>query len=125
MPEGKDNEVYLRMLSYAEKQRFKRGLEKIAIRIQALATVTAEDKLTEIWDDDIEHADYYLIVHSMCYPDGALIWKDQMGKYNAFRESAGSKVLEEIIFHIVKFSHLDGTFNPEREIEESKKKLES
>ena len=124
MGDSDDKDIYIRSLSYAEKKRFQNGLEKIALKIRKLV----EDKKTEfndeVWKDDVKNADDYILPASMCDASGILMWKGKNADYKKFCEMVPPEVIEEIMYQIVEFNNLTGSFVPEDGSGDEKKNVE-
>ena len=120
MGDSDDNDIYIRSLSYAEKKRFQNGLEKIALRIRKVAEDKDLELTDEIWKDNVQNADDYILPASMCDADGSLMWKGKSVEYKKFCETVPPKVIEEIMFQIADFNNLTGSFVPNSSEDEKK-----
>lgn len=115
-------DIYLCSLPWAQKKRFKTGIDIIAQKIKHVASRSDEDlKTSKLWNNSIESADEFLLKISMCNEDGSLMWKDRDYDFDEWLEVVESDVVEEIVYKIVKFNKLDSRWTPE----DDKKKIQS
>lgn len=120
-----DPVVYIRSLSWAEKNRFRNSARMIVKRLCAVAEKSVQDEDSDlIWSEDVKLSEEYLLVQSMCEPNGELLWDDESLK--VFLKKAKPDFIEEILFNINSFNKLDDIWEPqEKHDEEVKKNSES
>ena len=82
------------------------------MRIDNIAKDKDIELKDEIWKDNVQNADDYILPASMCDADGALMWKGKSSEYKKFCETVPPQVIEEIMYQIAEFNNLTGSFVP-------------
>lgn len=114
---GKDSTVYIRSLSWAEKNRFHKAANMIITRLTEIAMRSINKDDSElIWKDDVKLSGEYLLKQSMCTPNGELLWSDETLKQ--WLDDVPAEVPEEILHEINVFNNVDGLFTPKSESSE-------
>jgi hypothetical protein len=121
-----DPVVYIRSLSWAEKNRLRNSARMIVKRLCAVAEKSVKDEDSElIWSEDVKLSEEYILVQSMCAPNGDLLW-DEDNPIKDFLAKAKPEFIEEILHNINEFNKLDDIWEPQEvHDEEVKKNLES
>ena len=115
MPEGHDNRLCIKSLSYADYSRFK----EIAVMIRQRSALALMGKAqdSDAQEKQLERAEDYLLRKSMCSPSGDLLFNDD-SVFSKWRSVASRLVGSEILEHI---SDLND-FNNKKSLEEEQEK---
>ena len=114
--------IYLRSLSMAEKRRWQSSMKIIAKQVSnfALRLDSSDANFLEVWDNNVQNSDDYLIKNSVANSDGTLMF-DSDNKFKEFmsKVKSDSLVCEEIAHKIVKFNKLDKVYDFEEELKKN------
>lgn len=114
--------IYLRALSRANIVRFRTMAEELNSRM-ALALFSggaSPEERNERRNADLEDAEDFLVMKTMCNSEGVTLFSDDIKKYKEWSEKVTSETVDEIL-HSIK-ENMRVFYDPEAEEKDRKKK---